>query len=69
MSDWEITWSDKCVPVQMRKHLAADSHGDIGVCMAECYSPANPGIVVRGFGLDEDAAILDLYRDIHRRMK
>jgi hypothetical protein len=68
MNSWKITWNDKYVPVEMRKYLAMDSHGDMEVYMAECDSPANPGIIVRGFGLDEDFAILDLYRDIHRRM-
>lgn len=68
MSDWEIQWGSKRVPVEMMKRTATDSHGELPVYMVECLSPASPGVLVRGFGLDEDQAILDLYRDIHRRV-
>lgn len=69
---WEIQWGSPMYPVDMHKRIATDPHGEMVIYMAECPSVPRgtwrSPIPPRGFGRNEDEAILDLYRDIHRRM-
>lgn len=71
---WEISWGEYRIPVTVTELFPEDPSGEMTLHRAEFlanFIPVvirNPDIPLRGFGFDEDQAILDLYRDIHRRM-